>query len=150
MNLRLVIQLCGLALILLTILVSLPLTIITIETNGGPWGFGIIGLGLLLPLNILVAFGFTALIRRVDRLRKAFLASHALSLLMGISSMISFPIYPTFIVIIPILLALFGFFRRRATSFQLLVMLLLAITANLILLKWELDFDRSAPITQLF
>ncbi|MFN6090617.1 MAG: hypothetical protein ACK47E_17870 [Cyclobacteriaceae bacterium] len=41
----------GAALILLSILVAIPLTIKTICTNGGTWGFGIIGLAILLPLD---------------------------------------------------------------------------------------------------
>jgi hypothetical protein len=140
----------GLLLIVLTATVSIPLTITTISTDGGSWGFGIIGLAILFPLNALGLFGFTALLHRLDRQRKAFVASHIISVLVGLTSLLSFPIYPAGIVAVPLSMTMLGIASRRRTSHYLFVMIVLAVASNLVLLKWELDFHRNLPLLQLF
>jgi hypothetical protein len=149
MKLSLINKFLGWLLIILTVTVSIPLTIITIVTDGGSWGFGIIGLAILFPLDVLGLFGITALLR-LDQQRKAFVASHIISVLVGVFGMLSFPIYPAAIVAIPLAMAAMGIASRRRTSHYLFVMIVLAVLSNLILLKWEIDFHRNLPLLQLF
>jgi hypothetical protein len=137
-------------LILLTMIVSIPLSIRTYRDNGGPWGFGIIGLHLLLPLNAYILFAVTALFREGQYQRMMFIGAHAVSLLVGSIAFIVFPILPAWLLLVPALVAMLSIFDRKHFTVYLMVLLILAVVANLILLKWEFDFSRTIPILEIF
>jgi hypothetical protein len=126
------------------------LTIKIIETAGGSWGFGIFGLGILLPLSAYVMFGFAAIVNKEADQRRIFIAAHVVTLIMGSVTLLIFPVYPKFIVIVPVTLAILGIANKRNFKYYLLTMIILALLANVLLLIWEIDFDRSLPLFQLF
>ncbi|MCA4896892.1 MAG: hypothetical protein ING84_17970 [Cytophagales bacterium] len=140
----------GAALILLSILVAIPLTIKTVITNGGTWGFGIIGLAILLPLDAYVIFGVAGLLNSQDKQQLLFRIGHLLSVSIGVIGLVIFPLFPFAVAIVPVALSLFSFLDRKHFQYYLLLMVLLALTANCLLLKWELDFGRAIPFFQLF
>jgi hypothetical protein len=140
----------GSVLILLSILVAIPLTIKTISTNGGTWGFGIIGLAILLPLDAYVIFGVAGLLNSQDKQQLLFRLGHLLSVSIGVIGLIIFPLFPFAVAIVPVVLSMFSFFDKKHFRFYLLLMIVLALTANGLLLKWELDFGRAIPFFQLF
>ena len=143
-------RLVGIILIVLSLTVSVPLVFITWQEGGGAWGFGIIGLPVLLPLSAYILFGIAAVPRNIARQRKLFIGAHLVTLGTGLTSLYFFPVYPALFVVIPVLLATVGIMSRKRFKLYLLLMISLAIAANLILLKWEFDFGRTLPILQLF
>jgi hypothetical protein len=140
----------GAALILLSILVAIPLTIKTVITNGGTWGFGIIGLAILLPLDAYVIFGVAGLLNSQDKQQLLFRIGHLLSVSIGVVGLIIFPLFPFAVAIVPVVLSMFSFLDKKHFRFFLLLMIVLALAANGLLLKWELDFGRAIPFLQLF
>ncbi|NOS57093.1 MAG: hypothetical protein HOP37_12675 [Cyclobacteriaceae bacterium] len=140
----------GAVLILLSILVTIPLTIKTISTNGGTWGFGIIGLAILLPLDAYVIFGVAGLLNSQDKQQLLFRIGHLFSVSIGVIGLIIFPLFPFAVAIVPVVLSMFSFLDKKHFRFYLLLMIVLALTANGLLLKWELDFGRAIPFFQLF
>lgn len=143
-------KLAGIVLILLSILVSIPMTIKTLQHDGGPWAFGVVGLSILIPLSTYLSFGIAGMINKEAKQWTAFIVSHLITVSTGIVSLISFPVYPKIIVVIPIVLAILGIVNKKTFRFYLFSMLLLAIAANIALLNWEFDFGRSFPLFQLF
>lgn len=143
-------RIAGVILIALSLIVSIPLTIMTYRDNGGPWGFGILGLPILVPLSLYFIFGITGLVRRDDYQRKLFMLTVGLTFLVGIVSLIILPVYPILFVLIPSVLSVLGMLSRTRYKYYLIVMIGLGMTANIVLLKWEIDFHRSLPIIQLF
>jgi hypothetical protein len=140
----------GILLIILSLTVSIPLAIKTYLDGGGPWGFGMVGLSILIPLGFYIFFGITALISVDHYQRKAFIVTQLMILGIGVLTLFFFPVYPVFFVGIPLLFAVAGLISRSKYKYYLLLMIVLATLANGLLLKWELDFDRSIPIIQLF
>lgn len=140
----------GAILIVLSILVAIPLTIKTIDTNGGTWGFGIIGLAILLPLDAYVTFGVAGLLNSQDKQQLLFRIGHVLSVSIGVVGLIIFPLFPFAVAVVPVLLSMFSFLDKKHFRFYLLLMIVLALVANTLLLKWELDFGRAIPFLQLF
>lgn len=140
----------GAVLILLSITVSIPLLIHTYREGGGPWGFGVIQIPVLLPLSAYVLFGVAGFVRQRSDQRKYFIAAHVVTLLVGLISLYVFPVYPVFLTLIPLFLATFGIINKEHFQFYLLLMIWLAIVANILLLKWELEFGRSIPVLQFF
>jgi hypothetical protein len=140
----------GLLLILLSISVTISLTIKTFVTGGGTWGFGIVGIPILLPLSAYLLFGIAGWINNEALQRNLFIIAHLVTLSIGLISLIIFPVYPKAFVLIPLSLAILSMVRKNRFKYFLLVMILLAIVANILLLKWEIDFDRTLPIFQLF
>lgn len=140
----------GLLLILLSISVTISLTIKTLVTGGGTWGFGIIGIPILLPLSAYILFGIAGWIKNKALQRKIFITAHGVTLSIGLISLIIFPVYPKAFVVIPVSLAILSVVSRNNFEYLLLTMILLAIVANILLLKWEIDFNRTLPIIQLF
>lgn len=137
-------------LIILSISVAIPLTIKTVDEGGGAWGFGVIGLPLLLPLSGYILFGFAGIFRREIAQRKIFLTAHMATLVTGFVSFSILPIYPAVFALIPFMLFVASAVDRKHLKYYLLIMVVLSITANLLLLKWELDFHRTLPLLQLF
>ncbi|HEU5292445.1 MAG TPA: hypothetical protein VFU05_17480 [Cyclobacteriaceae bacterium] len=140
----------GSALMLLILAVSLPLTIITFQNSGGPWGFGIIGLSVLIPLNFYFIFSIAAFVNNSQRQRQIFVVGHFITVGIGFVTFIIFQIVPVQLLLCAIVLALIGIFDKKRMSMYLRLMNALAIVANILLLKWELDFGRSIPIIELF
>lgn len=149
-NIKLINAVAGALLILLSLAVSIPLTIKVYIDGGGPWGFGIIGFPILVPLSFYILFGCVGLIRTEMWQRKIFIATHFVTFAVGVITLFIFPVYPALLVSIPLLLAVIGLVSHSKYKYYLLVMLILAIVANTVLLKWELDFHRSVPVVQLF
>lgn len=139
----------GILLVLLSLTVSIPLAVRTWQNQGGPWGFGIVGLPVLLPLGSYILFGIAAFPRQPVRRREFFIGAHLVTLVVGFASFFIFPVYPPALMVIPLALATIGIVSRRHFAFFLVLMITLAIIANFILLKWELDFGRSLPLLQL-
>ena len=109
-----------------------------------------IGLPLLLPLNCYLLFALVALLKKEENQRKGFMLSHLVTLSVGLIAYFLMPLYPKGILLIPVLLAIFGIFDKARLYYYLLAMILLAIIANALLLKWEFEFHRTVPILQLF
>ena len=150
MRIRIINKIAGLLLILLSMSVVIPLSIITIKTGGGTSGFGIIGLPVLLPLSAYLLFGIAAWLKFEARQRRIFIAAHIITFSTGLIGVLLFPVYPKPIVLIPLALAVFGIANKRNFKYYLFLMIFLAIAANILLLKWELEFDRTLPLFQLF
>jgi hypothetical protein len=142
-------RIIGGLLIVLSLAVSIPLTLKVYLDGGGTWGFGVIGFPVLIPLSFYILYGVTALIRPDNRQRKAFIACHFISFAASAVSMFMFPVYPTLLVSVPLLLAVFGLMSIGRYKYYLLSMQLFAIIANVVLLKWEFDFHRSLPVIEL-
>jgi hypothetical protein len=142
-------RIVGGLLIALSLAVSIPLTLKVYLDGGGTWGFGVIGFPVLIPLSFYVLYGVTALIRPDNRQRKAFIVCHFISFAASAVSMFMFPVYPTLLVSVPLLLAVFGLMSIGRYKYYLLSMQLFAIIANVVLLKWEFDFHRSLPVIEL-
>ena len=140
----------GLLLIMLTITVAIPLTIKSFQTNGGTWGFGIIALVILLPLCGCLLFGIAGMIRQLEIQRWIFVSAHVVTIITGVVGHFILPVYPTYVVLIPIALATWGILSYKKYQYFLLAMIVLAISANVVLLKWEVDFGRTVPVIQLF
>lgn len=149
-SINLINMIAGILVILLSATVSIPLAIKVYLDGGGPWGFGIVGFPILIPLSFYILFGLVGLIRADAYQRKAFIAMHFITFGIGAIVLFIFPVYPTILVSIPLLLAVMGVMSHSKYKYYLLLMLLLAIVANSLLLKWELEFHRSIPIIQLF
>jgi hypothetical protein len=141
-------RIVGGLLIALSLAVSIPLTL-KVYLDGGTWGFGVIGFPVLIPLSFYILYGVTALIRPDNRQQKAFIACHFISFAASAVSMFMFPVYPTLLVSVPLLLAVFGLMSIGRYKYYLLSMQLFAIIANVVLLKWEFDFHRSLPVIEL-
>lgn len=139
----------AITLILLVTMVSLPLTISTYETGGGPWGFGMIGLHVLLPLNAYLVFAIAALVAAEKARWYLFIAGHVISITIGLISFYVFPVLPKVLLLNPALLAIVGILNKKHLNAYLCVMIVLAVVANIVLLKWELDFDRTIPLIDL-
>lgn len=140
----------GVLLVVLSVAVSIPLTLRTWMEQGGPWGFGIVSLPVLLPLSFLILFGIAALPAQWVRRREYFIGAHLVSLVVGITSFLMFPVYPALLMVIPVALASIGIVSKRYLRFFLLLMIVLPIIANLLLFKWEVDFGRTLPLLQFF
>lgn len=149
MNIQASNKVSGLVLILLSVLVSVPLTILTIRSGGGTWGFGMIGLPVLLPLCAYALFGIAPLIRDERDQWRIFIGTQVITLAIGIVSLLLFKLYPRLIIAIPITLAIISFASRKHFRQMLLIMILLGCVANIMLLKWEIDFGRTVPLVQL-
>lgn len=148
-TLPLVNRIMAVILLVLVMMVSLPLTIRTYDTGGGPWGFGMIGLHVLLPLNAYLLFAIAAIVAGDKTRWHLFIAAHVISLMIGLVTFYVFPILPKMFLLIPALLATIGILNRRHLHAYLCVMIVLAIIANTLLLKWELDFNRTIPLIEL-
>lgn len=144
------VKVLSIILIVLSIAVSIPLTIVTWRAGGGPWGFGIVGLPVLIPLSAYLLFGIAGLAKQEVVQREWFIGAHIITLVAGIAGLFLFPVYPTFVAAIPLLLAALGIIDKKHFKGFLLLMISLAIVANIVLLKWEVDFDRTLPLLQLF
>ena len=141
----------GIVLILLTVAVGIPLTIQFIVSLFGNSGFGIIGPPILFPLNASVLFALiTFVTEEEDRLRVLFVRSHLVTVAGALVGYAIYPKIPIVLIIIPIVLAALGTFDKKDLKYPILTMILLAIIANVILLKWEFDFDRTVPVVELF
>ena len=141
----------GIVLILLTLSVGIPLTIQFVISLWGNSGFGIIGPPILLPVNACALFAvITFLERDEDRVRTLFVRSHLITIAAAILGYIVFPKIPIVLIVIPIVLAALGIMDKKDLKYHILTMILLAIIANVILLKWEFDFDRTLPLIELF
>lgn len=150
MKIQILNKAAGLLLILLSISVTISLTIKTFVTGGGTWGFGIVGIPILLPLSAYIIFGIAGWIENEALKRKIFITAHWVTLSIGLISLIIFPVYPKVFVLIPLSLAILSMVSKDRFEYLLLTMILLAIVANILLLKWEIDFNRTLPIFQLF
>jgi hypothetical protein len=150
MQVRKIILFASIALIVLSVGVTIPLTVKTIRDGGGTWGFGVIGLPLLLPLSAYILFGIAGTLQKDQRQWKAFLLAHAITLVIGLVSLSLIPIYPGVFVLIPVTLFILGLANKKQFRFFLLLMITLALIANILLLKWELEFHRGLPIVNLF
>jgi hypothetical protein len=142
-------RIIGGVLIVLSLAVAIPLTVKVYLDGGGTWGFGVIGFPILIPLCFYIFYAITALLRPDVRQRNSFIVSHFISFTASAVSMFMFPVYPTLLVSVPLLLAVFGLMSIGKYKYYLLWMQLLAIAANVLLLKWEFDFHRSVPIVEL-
>lgn len=149
-SLKIINTIAGILVILLSLAVSIPLTIKIYIDGGGPWGFGIIGFPILIPLSFYALFGCVGLIRAEALQRRAFIATHFVTFAVGAITLFIFPVYPALLVSIPLALSVIGLFIYSKYKYYLMVMLVLAIVANTVLLKWELNFHRSVPVVQLF
>jgi hypothetical protein len=149
-NVGVVIRILSLILILLSVTVVIPLTIKTFLDKGGPWGFGIIGLPILVPLSLYILFGFAGMMRTPALQRDIFITSHVVTFFAGVIILILLPVYPAWLVLFPIILAVAGILSRERYRVFLMVMIILGILINFLLLKWEVEFHRSLPILQLF
>lgn len=147
---RTVITIAAVILITLSLVVSIPLTVITYQNNGGPWGFGLIGLPILLPLSFYILFGVVGMLRHEHSQRKWFVVALGVTFFVGIVSFIILPVYPMALVSVPLILSAFGMLSRWRYKYYLIIMLCLGIVANVVLLKWEIDFNRQLPVIQLF
>jgi len=144
------IKVLGVVLLLLSLGVSIPLTISTLQEGGGPWGFGVIGLPVLLPLSACLLFGIAGLQQHVVKQREFFIGAQIITLITGIVSFFIFPVLPVFLFLLPVLLSTIGIINKRQFKFFLWLMITLAIMANILLLKWEFDFGRTIPLLQFF
>lgn len=140
----------GIILIMFSCIVTIPLTIKTFFDGGGIWGFGVIGVPILLPLSAYILFGIAGVVKDEVIQNKVFVAAHAVTLTIGIVSLLVFPLYPIPFILIPVTLAALGIVNKTYYKYYLVIMILLAVVANILLLKWEMDFGRSLPIIQLF
>lgn len=141
----------GVILVVLSFTVAVPLTIKTFETAGGTWGFGIVGIPILVPLSTYFLFGIAGLISKNDEMQwRIFVAAHIVSVATGLVCLLLFPLLPFVIIFFPAVLAVLGFSGKKYVKYYLFLMIVLAIVANLLLLKWELDFGRSLPLFQFF
>ncbi len=141
----------GIVLVLLTLSVGIPLTIQFIISFFGTSGFGIIGPPILFPLNASVLFAvITFLEADGERLRTLFVRSHLITIAAALIGYVVYPKIPIVLIIIPFVLAALGTLDKKDLKYHILVMMLLAIISNMILLKWEFDFDRTLPLIQLF
>lgn len=138
----------GVILVILSLAVSIPLALHTWKDSGGPWGFGVISLPVLVPLSAYILFGIAGMVRGGQR--SLFVAAHVITLLIGIVAFIIFPVYPVGLTMIPVVLATVGVINKKHGIYYLLLMIVLGVIANLVLLKWELDFGRTVPLLQLF
>lgn len=151
MNLCTINKIAGLILIILSFTIAIPLTIKTIETGGGPWGFGVIGLPILLPLSTYFLFGITGIMNQnEERQRKLFIASQIISFATGIISYTIFPVLPWIVILVPLIVGIVSIANKKNFSYYVAVMIWLPIAANILLLKWEFDFGRTLPLFQLF
>jgi hypothetical protein len=137
-------------LLILTLVVSAPLTIRICRDGGGPWGFGIVGLHILLPLNTYVLFSLAGLLKNVRGRWWIFVAAHGVSVGVGLISFFIFPVLPKALLLIPLGLALLSIIGRKRFTLLLMVMLALGSAANVVLLKWEIEFGRTLPVIELF
>lgn len=149
MRMRRTIFFASIALILLSVAVTIPLTIRTIREGGGSWGFGVIGLPILLPLSAYILFGIAGALPKDQPQWKAFLLAHIITLLIGFVTLALIPIYPGVFALVPLTLFILGLLHKKRFRFYLLLMITLALVANILLLKWELDFHRGLPIVDL-
>ena len=143
-------KILAIMLMLLTVMVGMPLAIKTYIEAGGPWGFGIIGLHVLLPLNAYLLFAISALVTGEKNQWRLFVSGHLVSLCIGLVRFFVFPVLPKALLLIPALLAIISILNRKNLHIYLCLMILLAVIANVVLLKWELDFDRTIPLLELF
>jgi hypothetical protein len=148
-NIDIINKIMGLLAIGVSLAISIPLSIKVQLEGGGTWGFGIIGLPILLSLSAYILFGLTALIKSDRHQRTAFIITHFVSFGTSAIVMFLFPVYPTLLVSIPLVLAVFGLIMYTRYKYYLLAMLLFTLVENIVLLKWELDFHRTVPIIQL-
>jgi hypothetical protein len=91
-NIKLINAVAGALLILLSLAVSIPLTIKVYIDGGGPWGFGIIGFPILVPLSFYILFGCVGLIRTEMWQRKIFIATHFVTVAVGVITLFIFPL----------------------------------------------------------
>lgn len=150
MTIKVINKIAGIVSILLSILVAIPLMIKAVIEGGGPWGFEIVSLAILVPLSCYLFFGIAGVLVDEALQRKYFIAAHILTIITGVGGYFIFPVYPFWMAIVPIGLAVAGIASHRKFTYFLLVMMGLAITFNIVLLKWELDFGRTMPLLQLF
>jgi hypothetical protein len=150
MTIKTINKYCGIVSILLSVLVAIPLTIKTIIDGGGPWGFEIISLAILVPLSCYLVFGIAGVLEDEDNQRRMFIVAHILTIVTGIVVHFTFPVFPFWVAFVPLTLAMVGIASHRNFRYFLLLMIVLSLVANVLLLKWELDFGRSLPLLQLF
>jgi hypothetical protein len=139
----------ALFLAILLVLVAIPLTIITITTNGGTLGFGIMGLPILLPLCTYLFTTVVPFVKGRKQQRILFITSQIITLVTGLASFFIFPIFPILILAIPVVLGIVDILDKSRQQYYLLLMLVLPSIANVILLIWEFDFGRTFPLFQL-
>jgi len=137
-------------LVVLTLSVSVPLTISIYQRGGGPWGFGVIGLHVLLPLSAYILFSIAAFIGDPRAGRSMFIVAHIITLCVGLTGFYLFPLLPKTMLLAPLALAVAGIVSRKRFQTLLFIMLLLGIIANIVLLKWEFEFGRTFPIIEIF
>ena len=135
---------------LLTVAVAIPLTIKVIIEGGGPWGFEIVSLAILVPLSCYLFFGISGMLKSDDWQKRFFIIGHALTIITGIGGYFVFPLYPFWVASVPVALAIAGISSHKIFVWYLLGMIALTIFFNIVLLKWELDFGRTIPLFQLF
>jgi hypothetical protein len=138
----------GLLLILATIAVSIPLLLKTWWTDGGTWGFGMVGVPILLPLSLYIFFGAAAF--GGERQKQLTMLAHILSISAGLTTMLIFPLYPKGVIILPVVLAVLTMLSTNGVKYYLIAMIILGLAANILLLIWELDYGRAVPVLQLF
>src|SRR5690349_3459464 len=105
LDIKLTNRIAGVIVILLSLAVSVPLTIMVCVKGGGPWGFDILGLQILIPLSCYILFGIVGLIQVEARQRKAFAAAHLITFGIGVIVLLIFPARPALLVPVPVLLA---------------------------------------------
>jgi hypothetical protein len=150
MTIKTINKYCGIVSILLSVLVAIPLTIKTIIEGGGPWGFEIISLAVLVPLSCYLVFGIAGVLKDDDKQRSVFIVAHVLTIITGIFGYFTFPVFPFWVALVPLTLAVAGIASHRKFQYFLLLMILLSLAANGLLLKWEIDFGRTVPLFELF
>src|SRR5689334_10427721 len=102
MTLKGINKICGVACITLTVLVAIPLTVKTIMEGGGPWGFEIVGLAILVPLSGYFLFGIAGCFQDDEKQRRLFIVAHVVTIITGIMGYFTFPIYPIWVALIPL------------------------------------------------
>lgn len=128
----------------------MPLTVKAITEGGGPWGFEVVSLAILVPLSCYLFFGIAGVLANEELQRKFFITAHILTIVTGVGGYFIFPVYPFWVAIVPLALAVAGITSYRKFTYFLLVMMSLSIIFNIVLLKWEVDFGRTIPLLQLF
>ena len=141
MTLKLVNKISGVMAILLSITVAIPLTIKVMNEGGGPWGFEIISLAVLVPLSCYLFFGVAGMMNDDNRQRQLFVFTNLLTVGVGLVGYFVFPLYPLYTTLVPIGLAVGGVFSGKQFKWFLLVMIFITIYVNAALLKWELDLS---------
>jgi hypothetical protein len=114
----------GIIQIILCGLTIAPLTIKTIVSKGGGFGFGLIFLPILIPLSCSILFGLIGLLNYLENYRgvKLLLAgTHFLTAVAGIGSFLLIPLFPFVVITIPLAIWLGIAMTRENIGKQLLL-----------------------------